>query len=167
MEKMKKLIPLIALIFFLSPLAAHSQEDAPNLKESINYFTNYFNESVVQAIEIQQYAQKEKLPRDEGFFYVELLAKLQTSINLAFNARDMYFLYGRTMYCYAKDERKFIQDRLENILVSLKNIQDTKYFGLDPAQESTTGNVSQNAAKFDDRLGKLMAFIEKSSAIFN
>lgn len=162
---MKKCCLLVALLFVF-PSFCLAQEEAPSIKESVNYFTNFFNESVVQAIEIQQYLQKEKPGRDESFFCLELISNLEKSIDLAFNLRDLYFIYGRTMYCYAKEERKFVIDRIGNILVSLNSVLQTRYFGLDPAAQDPKSFAAQNAAKFEDRLKKLMAFAEKSSVIF-
>jgi len=162
---MKKFM-LLAAMLLVFPSLGLAQDGVPSIKDSVNYYTNFFNESVVQAIELQQHLQKEKPGRDESYFCLELIANLEKSIDLAFNVRDLYFIYGRTMYCYAKDERKFVMDRVGNILVSLNAILQYRYFGLDAAELDPSGFAGQNAVKFQERLKNLIAYTEKSSAIF-
>jgi len=162
---MKRLIPLL-LVLFLAPYAAFGQ-DVPNVKESVNYFTNYFNESVVQAIEIQQYLKKEKPGQAENFFYVELSSRIEKTIGLAFNLRDIYFLYGKTQYCYTVDERRFILERLHSISGTLQNIRDGKYFyEIGPMVNDEKSQEYQAYSRFNERVGKLLDFINASSAIF-
>ncbi len=165
-ENMKRFLPFV-LVLFLAPQAAFGQQDVPNIKESVNYFTNYFNESVVQAIEIQQYLQKEKPGQAESFFLVELSSRIEKTIGVSFNLRDLYFLYGRTQYCYAVDERRFILERLRNMSATLQNICRASYFYGDGAiVENKENQAYQWYAKFNERVEKLIGFIEKSSAIF-
>lgn len=163
---MKRFIPLV-LVLFLVPHAAFGQQDVPNIKECVNYFTNYFNESVVQAIEIQQYLKKETLNQTDNFFYIELSSRIEKTIGLVFNLRDIYFLYGRTEYCYTIDERKFILERLHNITTTLQNIIGSKYFyDVEAFVQDKESQEFQTYSKFNERVEKLIGFIENSSAIF-
>ena len=61
---MKRCILVLACVFVLLQATA-ARADTPNMRQSINYFMNYFNEAVVQAIHLKEYEEKEQLRKNE------------------------------------------------------------------------------------------------------
>lgn len=152
------LVPALVLAAFLAvwapglPPAAQAQRGGPNIKESVNYFMNYFNESVVQLIRIQELTSSGALDRDALFFYFDLTTRIEKTLGLVFNLRDLYFLYGRTTYCFTKDEKRYLLDRIQNITEAIGKIRDMPY--LAPLSEDIAAKPAETAAKGGDATSK-------------
>ena len=163
---------LTALACFLClALAVPSAAETPNMRQSINYFMNYFNEAVVQAIHIKEYEDQEGLTEkrpftDEYVFLQDVKARLEKSLGLALNLCDLYYIYNKTTYCFTKDEKNYVFDRLDNIMDTLQKIKDTPY----PAGEGVLSDKSsvpaRELAALNERIDKLRAFIKSSLVVF-
>ena len=163
---------LAALACFLClALAVPSAAETPNMRQSINYFMNYFNEAVVQAIHIKEHEDQEGLTEKRPFteeyvFLQDLKARLEKSLGLALNLCDLYYIYNKTTYCFTKDEKNYVFDRLDNIMDTLQKIKDTPY----PAGEAVLADKSavpaRELAAFNERIDKLRAFVKSSLVVF-
>ena len=167
---MKAILAALACFLCLA-LAAPASADTPNMRQSINYFMNYFNEAVVQAIHIKEYEEQEGLAEKKPFtneyvFLQDLKARIEKSLGLALNLCDLYFIYNKTTYCFTKDEKSYVFDRLDNIMDTLQKIKDTPY----PASEEVLANKTSPAARqlaaFNERVDKLRAFTKSSLVVF-
>ena len=167
---MKRFFAPLACLLCLA-LAAPATAETPNMRQSINYFMNYFNEAVVQAIQIKEYEDKEGLTEkrpytDEFVFYQDLKARIEKSLGLALNLCDLYYIYNKTTYCFTKDEKNYLFDRLDNIMDALQKIKDTPYVGGDVALENKSGTAARQLAAFNERVDKLRAFVKSSLVVF-
>ena len=167
---MKRFLAPLACLVCLA-LAAPAAAETPNMRQSINYFMNYFNEAVVQAIQIKEYEDKEGLTEkrpytDEFVFYQDLKARIEKSLGLALNLCDLYYIYNKTTYCFTKDEKNYLFDRLDNIMDALQKIKDTPYVGGDVALENKSGTAARQLAAFNERVDKLRAFVKSSLVVF-
>ena len=167
---MKRFLAALACLLCLA-LAGEASADTPNMRQSINYFMNYFNESVVQAIHIKEYEEKEGLTEKRPFteeyvFYQDLKARIEKSLGLALNLCDLYYIYNKTTYCFTKDEKNYLFDRLDNIMDALQKIKDTPYVGGDVALENKSGAPARQLAAFNERVDKLRAFVKSSLVVF-
>ncbi len=76
-------------------------------------------------------------------------------------------MYGKTTYCFTKDERKYILDRIENINSALKTIVENKYIiSADELRGAQNDRRAENLVRFTDRVDRLRAFLETSLHIF-
>ena len=164
---MRKSILVLALLILL-PATAAAQEQTVSVRQSVNYFINYFNESVVQLIKIQDYLKKNNPDYRVSLFYFDLTNRAQKAIGLAFNMRDLYFLYGKTKYCFTKDEKRYIYDRADNIVGMLQKIQESKYM-IEPETlfPDKNNHVRENYDEFNERLVKLREFVKTSLTVLN
>ncbi|QLA21518.1 hypothetical protein [Desulfolutivibrio sulfoxidireducens] len=166
---MKHILPVLAILafsLFCLPPEAQAQ-NAPNIKESINTFMHYFNETVVQSLQVQEILKEEGLSDADTLFFFDLTSRLDKTLGFVMNLRDLYFLYGKTTYCFTKDERKYILDRIDNISGALKTIAENTYFlDASDAQEAPDKRRAENMTRFKDRVDRLRAFIETSLHIF-
>ncbi len=167
---MKRFLAPLACLVCLA-LAAPAAAETPNMRQSINYFMNYFNEAVVQAIQIKEYEDKEGLTEkrpytDEFVFYQDLKARIEKSLGLALNLCDLYYIYNKTTYCFTKDEKNYLFDRLDNIMDALQKIKDTPYVGGEIALENKSGTAARQLAAFNERVDKLRAFVKSSLVVF-
>lgn len=166
---MKKLSPLLAVLVlfaFCSPFPAQAQ-NGPSIKESINTFMTYFNETVVQSLRIQEILKDENLSDADSLFFFDLVSRLEKTLGLVLNLRDLYFLYGKTTYCFTKDERKYILDRIENINGTFKQLVENKYILTRQELEGLKNDRrTENLGLFNDRVNRLRAFLEISQEIF-
>jgi len=167
---MKRYIAVLAcvLVFFSTAVA---RADTPNMRQSLNYFMNYFNEAVVQAIHIKEYQEKEKLDKkrpysDEYVFFADLNARIEKSLGLILNLCDIYYIYNKTTYCFTKDEKTYIFDRIDNIMDSLQKVTETPYNIDKSLLEDKQSAVYQNMTAFNDRIGQLRTFIKSSLIVF-
>jgi hypothetical protein len=167
---MKRFLAPLACLVCLA-LAAPAAAETPNMRQSINYFMNYFNEAVVQAIQIKEYEDKEGLTEkrpytDDFVFYQDLKARIEKSLGLALNLCDLYYIYNKTTYCFTKDEKNYLFDRLDNIMDALQKIKDTPYVGGEIALENKSGTAARQLAAFNERVDKLRAFVKSSLVVF-
>ncbi|MHC1791245.1 hypothetical protein [Solidesulfovibrio sp.] len=167
---MKRFLAALACLLCLA-LAGEASADTPNMRQSINYFMNYFNESVVQAIHIKEYEDTEGLTEKRPFteeyvFYQDLKARIEKSLGLALNLCDLYYIYNKTTYCFTKDEKNYLFDRLDNIMDALQKIKDTPYPAAASLLADKGSNPARNLAEFNDRIDKLRAFITASLGVF-
>lgn len=167
---MKRCLAALACVLLLAQ-ASPSRADTPNMRQSINYFMNYFNEAVIQAIHIREIGETEQLDQkrpysQEYLFFFDLNARIEKTLGLALNLCDLYYIYNKTTYCFTKDEKNYLFDRIDNILETLQKVKETPY-NVDPALlEDKKSPVGQNLAEFGDRIDKLRAFIKSSLAVF-
>ena len=145
--------------------------ETPNMRQSLNYFMNYFNEAVVQAIRIKEYEDKEKLIQkrpysQEYIAMTDLTARIEKTLGLALNLCDIYYIYNKTTYCFTKDEKTYLFDRIDNILDTLEKIKETPYNVDDALLADKKSEVAKNIAEFGDRIAKLRAFIKDSLIVF-
>lgn len=167
---MKRCLLALACVLFLAPVNG-AWADSPNMRQSINYFMNYFNEAVVQAIHVKEYEDREKIRQkrpytDEYIFFLDLIGRIEKTLGLSLNLCDIYYIYNKTTYCFTKDEKNYLFDRIDNILDTLQKIRDTPY-NVDPALlEDKTSKMHQNLVDFNDRVDKLQAFVKSSLVVF-
>lgn len=167
---MKRLLAPLACLICLA-LAVPAMAETLNMRQSINYFMNYFNEAVVQAIQIKEYEEKEGLAEkrpytDEFVFYQDLKARIEKTLGLALNLCDLYYIYNKTTYCFTKDEKNYLFDRIDNIMDALQKIRDTPYPGGDALLENKSSKTARDAAAFTERVDKLRTFIKSSLSVF-
>ena len=167
---MKRFLAPLACLVCLA-LAAPAAAETPNMRQSINYFMNYFNEAVVQAIQIKEYEDKEGLAEkrpyaEEYIFFQDLKARIEKSLGLALNLCDLYYIYNKTTYCFTKDEKNYLFDRLDNIMDALQKIKETPYVGGEVALENKSGVPARELASFNERVDKLRAFVKSSLVVF-
>ena len=167
---MKRYLAALACLLCLA-LAGTASADTPNMRQSINYFMNYFNEAVVQAIKIKEYEDQEgiaaKRPYTEEFvFFQDLTARIEKSLGLALNLCDLYYIYNKTTYCFTKDEKNYLFDRLDNIMDTLQKIRDTPYPAAGDLLENKSSVAAKHLAEFNERVDKLRAFIKSSLVVF-
>jgi hypothetical protein len=168
---MKRFYAVLTACLLCLVLAAPATADTPNMRQSINYFMNYFNEAVVQAIQIKEIEDKEglaeKRPFTEEFvFYQDLKARIEKTIGLALNLCDLYYIYNKTTYCFTKDEKNYLFDRLDNIMDALQKIRDTPYPAGETLLENKTASPARELAAFNARVDKLRAFVKSSLVVF-
>ncbi|WP_300159054.1 hypothetical protein [Solidesulfovibrio sp.] len=142
------------------------------MRQSINYFMNYFNEAVVQAIRIKEYEDNEgliqKRPYDQRYIALaDLTSRIEKTLGLALNLCDIYYIYNKTTYCFTKDEKTYLFDRIDNILDTLEKIKETPYNVDDALLGDKKSETAKNIAEFGDRIDKLRAFIKASLIVFN
>lgn len=165
---MKKYLAMLALFLLAAfPPAAMAQGGAPNIKESTNSFTHYFNESVVQGIQIQELLKSKAIDGKDVIFYTDLANRLEKTLGLVLNLRDLYYLYGKTTYCFTKDERRYILDRIANISDMLKQIAANDFaINISGNEKDISARESEAMTVFRDRVDRLRQFIETSLHIF-
>ncbi len=168
---MKRFLTAAACVLMLAS-AAPSLAETPNMRQSINYFMNYFNEAVVQAIRIKEYEDNENLiqkrPYDQRYIALtDLTARIEKTLGLALNLCDIYYIYNKTTYCFTKDEKTYLFDRIDNILDTLEKIKETPYNVDDALLGDKKSETAKNIAEFGDRIDKLRAFIKSSLIVFN
>lgn len=152
-------------------LANGARADTPNMRQCINYFMNYFNESVVQAIHVKEYLALNKTgqepPYSEEFvFFSDLTGRIEKTLGLALNLCDVYYIYNKTTYCFTKDEKRYIFDRIDNITETLLQIRDAKYNVPPALLEDKKSKAYEHMVEFNDRIDKLRAFIKSSLDVF-
>ncbi len=168
---MKRFLTAAACVLMLAS-AAPSFAETPNMRQSINYFMNYFNEAVVQAIRIKEYEDNEgliqKRPYDQRYIALaDLTSRIEKTLGLALNLCDIYYIYNKTTYCFTKDEKTYLFDRIDNILDTLEKIKETPYNVDDALLGDKKSETAKNIAEFGDRIDKLRAFIKASLIVFN
>jgi len=166
---MKRLLASLACLLCLA-LAGTASADTPNIRQSINYFMNYFNEAVVQAIKIKEYEDEKGIATkrpftDEFVFYQDMTGRIEKSLGLALNLCDLYYIYNKTTYCFTKDEKNYLFDRLDNILEALQKIRDTPYASTELLEDKSS-RAAKQLEEFNDRLDKLRAFVTSSLGVF-
>jgi len=167
---MKRCIAALSCVLLLAT-AAPALAETPNMRQSINYFMNYFNEAVVQAIHIKEYENKEELEHkrpftDEYLFFFDLKTRIEKTLGLALNLCDIYYIYNKTTYCFTKDEKNYLFDRIDNILDTLQKLRDTPY-NIDPALlENKDSTAYRNMTEFNARVDALRTFIKSSLGVF-
>ncbi len=169
-DAMKRLLTVLACVALFAT-AAPARADAPNMRQSLNYFMNYFNEAVVQAIRIKEYEASENLVAkrpytQEYMALTDLTARLEKTLGLALNLCDIYYIYNKTTYCFTKDEKTYLFDRIDNILDTLDKIKTTPYNVDASLLDDKKSPIARNVAEFDDRIDKLRAFIKSSLVVF-
>ena len=167
---MKRFLAALVCLLCLA-LAVPASADTPNMRQSINYFMNYFNEAVVQAIKIKEYEDQEgtaaKRPFTEEFvFFQDLNGRIEKSLGLALNLCDLYYIYNKTTYCFTKDEKNYLFDRLDNIMDTLQKIRETPYPAAGGLLDNKASVPARQLAEFNDRVEKLRAFIKSSLIVF-
>ena len=163
------LVCLVCLVCFTG--TAPASADAPQMRQSINYFMNYFNEAVVQAIKIKEYTDQEGIAAkhpftDEFVFFQDLNSRIEKSLGLALNLCDLYFIYNKTTYCFTKDEKNYLFDRLDNIMDALQKIRDAPYPPTGNLLENKSSVPAKQLAEFNERIDMLRAFIKSSLGVF-
>ncbi len=167
---MKRCIAALVCLVLLAT-AVPALADAPNMRQSMNYFMNYFNEAVVQAIQIKEYENKEGIEQkrpvtDEYLFFTDLKSRIEKTLGLALNLCDIYYIYNKTTYCFTKDEKNYIFDRIDNIMDTLQKIRETPY-SVDPSLlENKNSAAYRHMGEFNDRIDKLRIFIKSSLVVF-
>lgn len=167
---MKRFLSALCCVVMLAS-AVPAWADTPNMRQSLNYFMNYFNEAVVQAIRIKEHENSEKLIQKRPYTqeYValtDITARIEKTLGLALNLCDIYYIYNKTTYCFTKDEKTYLFDRIDNILDTLDKIKATPY-NVDPSLISDKKSfVATNIAEFGDRIEKLRTFIKSSLVVF-
>ncbi|MYL82699.1 hypothetical protein GTA51_06060 [Desulfovibrio aerotolerans] len=151
--------------------AVPASAEAPNMRQSINYFMNYFNEAVVQAIKIKEYEEQQGIAAkhpftDEFVFFQDLNSRIEKSLGLALNLCDLYFIYNKTTYCFTKDEKNYLFDRLDNITEALQKIRDAPYPPTANLLENKSSVPAKQLAEFNERIDMLRAFIKSSLIVF-
>lgn len=167
---MKRCILALACVLVLVQAPA-AWADTPNIRQSINYFMNYFNEAVVQAIHLKEYEEKEQLHKkrpytQEYIFFLDMTGRIEKTLGLVLNLCDMYYIYNKTTYCFTKYEKHYIFDRIDNIIDTLKKIKETPYDVDASLVEDKKGIVGQNVAEFNKRIDELCAFVKTSLVVF-
>jgi hypothetical protein len=168
---MKRLLSALCCLLCLA-FAANVRAETPNMRQSINYFMNYFNEAVVQGIHIKEYQEKEKIDQkrpysEEYVFFADLNARIEKTLGLSLNLCDIYFIYNKTTYCFTKDEKSYLFDRIDNIVDTLGKIRDTKYNVSPALLEDKKSTVYANLVEFNERVDKLREFVKSSLGVFN
>ena len=169
---MKRVLSLLSFVLCLA-LANAALADSPNMRQSINYFMNYFNESVVQAIHIKEAQEKQKIDlkqpsySEEYVFYADLTGRIEKTLGLALNLCDIYYIYNKTTYCFTKDEKRYLFDRIDNIMDALQQIRKDKYNVPEALLEDKKSKEYENLTEFNDRIDKLRSFIQSSLQVFD
>lgn len=167
---MKRCILALACVLFFAP-ATGARADTPNMRQSINYFMNYFNEAVVQAIHINELKEKEHFDQkrpytQEYVFFSDLNARIEKTLGLSLNLCDLYYIYNKTTYCFTKDEKTYLFDRIDNIMETLQKIEDTPYNVDATLLEDKKSIFYQNIVEFNERIDKLRSFVKSSLVVF-
>lgn len=167
---MKRSLAALACLLCLA-LAGTASADTPNMRQSINYFMNYFNEAVVQAIKIKEIEDQEGIAEKRPFteeyvFYQDLKARLEKSLGLALNLCDLYYIYNKTTYCFTKDEKNYLFERIDNIMDTLLKIRDTPYAAAGDLLENKSSAPARHLAEFNERIDKLRTFVKSSLVVF-
>lgn len=166
---MKNTVAILALLFIM--IFPHNilaqQQGTPNIKECTNYFMHYFNEAVVQGFQIQELLKAKTIDGKDVIFYTDLSNRLEKTLGLVLNLKDLYYLYGKTTYCFTKDERKYLIERITNISDLLNKITINDFeINLSGDEKDIRTRESDHITKFRDRVERLRAFIETSLHIF-
>lgn len=167
---MKRCIQALVCVLLLAH-AATGRADTPNIRQSINYFMNYFNEAVVQAIHLKEYEEKEQLRQkrpytQEYIFVLDMTGRIEKTLGMVLNLCDIYYIYNKTTYCFTKYEKNYLFDRIDNIMDMLQKIKDTPYDVDASLVEDKKGFAGKNVAEFNKRIEDLRAFIKSSLEVF-
>jgi hypothetical protein len=156
---------LLCALVLLS--GSNALADAPNPRQSVTYFMAFFNECVVQAANIAE--QMEKAKKEKGYpftpsylFYFDLMGRLEKALTLTLNLCDIYHLYSKTTYCFTKDEKTYIFDRIDNIVKVLEQLGERSYVVDIAAQGPAKDKMIENRDLFAGRVRKLREFIKVS-----
>ncbi|KUG29057.1 hypothetical protein ASZ90_001050 [hydrocarbon metagenome] len=166
---MKNTVAILALLFTMSfsQNSFAQQQGTPNIKECTNYFMHYFNEAVVQGFQIQELLKSKTIDGKDVIFYIDLSNRLEKTLGLVLNLKDLYYLYGKTTYCFTKDEKKYLIDRITNISDLLNKITTNDFeINLSGDEKDIRARESDNIMRFRERVERLRAFIETSLPIF-
>lgn len=161
-----------ALVLAMSSVA---RADGPNLRQSVTYFVNFINESLVQAATLTDLLQKEKKAPNYPYtakyvFYSDLSRRIGNTLDMALNLCDLYHLYAKTTYCFTKDEKTYLFDRIDNILNVLQQLVDSPYPPIPDEATITTedkAQMDQLRSTFAERVRKLRQLIRSSLPAFD
>lgn len=167
---MKRLVLVLACLLPWATWAS-AQEEGPNLRQSINYFMTFFNESSTQASTIKELQNKEKQdpnhPYTETFlYYTDLGDRIDRALGLALNLCDLYFIYYKATYCFAKDEKSYLLARIDNILSTLQQLIDRPFVVVTTSRDGAKAGMNDQEVVFLERVRKLRAFIKASLPAF-
>lgn len=168
---MKRCVCVLVCLLALSWGSA-AWADGPNLRQSVTYFMNFFNESVVQAAKVTEILEKEKKQPNYPYtanyiFYTDLMHRIEKALDMTLNLCDLYHLYRKTTYCFTKDEKTYLFDRIDNILKVLQQLIDNPYLEDKNISEQDKAQMEQMRSAFNDRVGKLRQLIRSSLPAFD
>jgi hypothetical protein len=167
---MKRLVLALACLLGLAT-GALAQDDFPSLRQSINYFTNFMQESTSLSIQNLETLEAEKRTAaypltDTAVFYADLEQRTQQLMLLTANLMDLYILYNKTTYCYARDEKNYLYGRIDFIQESLQRLLDAPYAVDTASSDGDKARLHDKRAVFDERVRKLREFITSSLPAF-
>jgi hypothetical protein len=169
---MKRLVLALACLLGLAAVAlAQTPDDFPNLRQSVNYFNNFTKDSAAMAAQIRETLEAEKqapgYPRTDNYvFYAALGERTERLIALTANLTDLYVLYNKTTYCYAKDEKNYLYARIDAIQIALQRLIDSPYVIDTTSSDGDKARMHDKLALFNQRVAQLRAFITKSLPAF-
>jgi hypothetical protein len=167
---MKRILTIFLTLSCLA-LATGVWADTPNIRQCINYFMNYYNETSVQAIRVGDYQEKEKINQtrpytEEYVFFTDLSTRMEKSVVLALNLCDLYYIYNKATYCFTKDEKRYLLNRIDNITDALLKLRNAPYNVSPSLLEDKQSKVYETLTDFNARLDKLREFIKSSLVVF-
>lgn len=168
---MKRCVCVLVCTLMLA-WASVARADGPNLRQSVTYFMNFINECIVQDVNITNILEKEKKQSDFPYtaktvFYTDLKHRVELAMNLSLNLCDIYHIYQKTTYCFTKDEKTYLFDRIDNILKVFQQLIDNPYPQDKNIADADKAQMEQMRAAFGERLRKLRLLIRSSLPAFN
>jgi len=158
-------------IFFVCALLwttwAQAQDSGPNLRQSIVYFMTFFNESTTQLSRTKEFLEQEKKdpkhPYTEAYLlYTDLSDRIERSMTLSLDLCDLYFIYSRATYCFAKEEKSYLLSRIDSISSVLQQLIDKPFAVATDSRTGDKAKMQDEKAAFLDRVQKLRALLKSS-----
>lgn len=163
---MKRLVLALACLLLLAT-GASAQDNSPSLRQSIDYFTNCMREFTALSLQNVEELKAEKQVSgssmtENHIFYADLEQRTQRLLLLTANLMDLYILYNKTTYCYARDEKNYLFGRIGFILESLQRLVDEPSAVNAATRGANKARLHDKRAFFDEQVRKLREFITSS-----
>lgn len=160
---MKRALCLVVCVT-LWAASAWAQDSGPNPSQSVTYYVNFIKETTTQLAQVHELLEQEKkAPQypytDQYVFYSDLAARLDQTTTLLLDLCDLYYIYHRATYCFAKEEKNYLLSRVENTAGTLKNLAGRPFVVDTTANEGGKAKMQAEKAAFADRMQRLLTFI--------
>lgn len=163
---MKRCAVVCVFVLLWSSLAL-AQDTGPNPRQSVAYCIAFMQENAKQLVKVNEaIAQEKNDPKypftEKFFFYVDLANRIGQSNLLAQNLCDLYYIYHRTTYCFAKEEKGYLLSRLGNVSAALQTIIKRPFFPLVQAEQADKKTMQAEQDAFVQHVRQLIAFVKTS-----
>jgi len=164
---MMKRCAVLCLCALLWASWAQAQNSGPNLRQSIVYFLNFRSEAQKELDQIKLLLEREskeaRHPYTEQYLlYTDLGARIEQAMALSLDLCDLYFIYSRATYCFAKEEKNYLLSRIDEISASLERLLDKPFVELKDVAPEDAAKMQGQRDAFLNRVRQLRAVVAAS-----